>query len=189
MPDDKWDPIAEISRLAIGLQMAPKGAHRRVWSELGPWFRNLVMQAGPKWLPRMGMGFPCHIVALDGGLTAPCRNSAVAACHVCHQPTCLVHSFVNVAGEIVCYGCVTTMGVVMEEKRTQAERQKRDREDALMRAREVLGVGARASWKKIHAAYRRRAKEAHPDRGGSEEEFKKVQAAYELLKEAHESGM
>lgn len=186
MPAEKWDPIAAISRLAIGFQTAPEGTHRRVWSELAPWFRNLVVQAGPKWLPRMGMGLPCHIVALEG-VPAPCRNAAVAGCIICHQPTCLAHSFVNAAGETICYGCGARMAALVDDQRNQAERQRTERAAKLRHAREVLGVDAAATWKTIHAAYRRCAKAAHPDRGGTEEKFKEVQEAYNLLKEEHET--
>lgn len=46
--------------------------------------------------------------------------------------------------------------------------------------REVLGVGRNVySLKEVHEAYRRRAREAHPDRpGGSHEEMARVNAAY-----------
>ncbi|MXR40384.1 DnaJ domain-containing protein [Halobaculum sp. WSA2] len=43
----------------------------------------------------------------------------------------------------------------------------------------VLGVEADADDTEIERAYRRRVKEAHPDRGGSAEEFQRVRAAYE----------
>lgn len=45
----------------------------------------------------------------------------------------------------------------------------------------VLGVRKTASDSEIKAAHRRRVKETHPDIGGDEEEFKLVQAAYEVL--------
>ena len=45
----------------------------------------------------------------------------------------------------------------------------------------VLGLTKSASDSEIKAAYRRRVKETHPDVGGDEEEFKLVQAAYEVL--------
>lgn len=182
MPAEKWDPLAAITRLAGVFQIAPEGAHRRVWNELAPWFRNLVMQAGPKWLPRMGMGFPCHIVALEPK-PMPCRNSAVAGCHVCHQATCLAHSFVNVAGELVCYGCVAQMLLGASNKQSQEELRKQ----ALAEARKTLGVAPDAPWSVIHKTYRRKARKAHPDSGGSEEEFKRIQMAYELLKAEHEA--
>ena len=46
---------------------------------------------------------------------------------------------------------------------------------------EVLGVLPGASQEVIRAAYKRRALEVHPDRGGSDEAFRKVQDAYEQL--------
>lgn len=48
----------------------------------------------------------------------------------------------------------------------------------------VLGVTAAATPDEIRAAYRRRAKETHPDAGGSDEAFRAVQDAYETLKRA-----
>lgn len=44
---------------------------------------------------------------------------------------------------------------------------------------EILGVDRNATDEEIRAAYRQRVKETHPDAGGSEEEFLKVQAAFE----------
>ena len=50
-------------------------------------------------------------------------------------------------------------------------------------ARRTLGVDADASQSEVKAAYRDRVKETHPDSGGDEEEFKRVNSAYEPLKE------
>ncbi len=49
---------------------------------------------------------------------------------------------------------------------------------------EVLGVGKNASADEIKKAFRRLAVEHHPDRGGSEDKFKEVNEAYEVLKDA-----
>ena len=46
---------------------------------------------------------------------------------------------------------------------------------------QTLGVSKQADAKEIKNAYRRLAGKHHPDKGGSEEEFKKVQKAYETL--------
>jgi len=45
----------------------------------------------------------------------------------------------------------------------------------------VLGISSHASEAEIKKAYRRKAKEHHPDKGGDETEFKKIQQAYEVL--------
>ncbi|NUE03522.1 2Fe-2S iron-sulfur cluster binding domain-containing protein [Halorubraceae archaeon YAN] len=47
---------------------------------------------------------------------------------------------------------------------------------------DVLGVAADATDGEIKAAYKRRVKEAHPDHGGTMEEFQLVKAAYEDIK-------
>jgi len=44
---------------------------------------------------------------------------------------------------------------------------------------QILGLEPRATLSEIKRAYRVRALETHPDRGGSAEEFRKVQSAYE----------
>jgi curved DNA-binding protein CbpA len=47
----------------------------------------------------------------------------------------------------------------------------------------VLGLDGDADAEAIKRAYRQRAKETHPDRGGSEAEFKRVREAYEALRD------
>jgi DnaJ-domain-containing protein 1 len=49
---------------------------------------------------------------------------------------------------------------------------------------EVLGVPADASEDQVRRAYRRRAKETHPDQGGDEAEFRRVREAYTAAREA-----
>jgi DnaJ-domain-containing protein 1 len=47
----------------------------------------------------------------------------------------------------------------------------------------ILDLDPSADQSAVRNAYRERVKETHPDRGGSEEEFKRVTAAYERLSE------
>jgi len=54
----------------------------------------------------------------------------------------------------------------------------------LEEAYDVLGLEPGSSSDEVRAAYRRKVKEVHPDQdGGSEEAFKRVNAAYETLSE------
>lgn len=47
---------------------------------------------------------------------------------------------------------------------------------------EILGVSSDASDEDLKRAYRKRARESHPDTGGDEGEFKQVTTAYEILR-------
>lgn len=48
---------------------------------------------------------------------------------------------------------------------------------------EVLGVDKKADTSTIKKAYYKLARVKHPDKGGDPEEFKKIQAAWEVLKD------
>lgn len=55
--------------------------------------------------------------------------------------------------------------------------------DPVGRAYEQLGIAPDATATEVRDAYRSRAKETHPDRGGSSEEFKQLQEAYATAKD------
>jgi len=46
---------------------------------------------------------------------------------------------------------------------------------------EILGVDKKASMDEIKKAYRKKAIRMHPDKGGDQEEFQKLQQAYDVL--------
>ena len=50
-------------------------------------------------------------------------------------------------------------------------------------AYDVLGLPSGADAEAVRRAYRRRVKEVHPDHGGDEEEFQRVQEAYDTAKQ------
>ncbi|BGP24165.1 hypothetical protein Rt10032_c03g1707 [Rhodotorula toruloides] len=73
-----------------------------------------------------------------------------------------------------------------DERRSREQEGKDERRRREKAAREtnhytVLGIAFGATQAQIRIAYRKRALETHPDKGGCEEKFKKVQAAYEAL--------
>ena len=47
----------------------------------------------------------------------------------------------------------------------------------------ILGVPKNASDQDIRKAYKKQSMQHHPDRGGNEEQFKKVNEAYSTLKD------
>lgn len=54
-------------------------------------------------------------------------------------------------------------------------------EMGLKEAREILGVDASADSKEIKSRYRSLAAQHHPDHGGDEETFKRVNKAYDTI--------
>ena len=48
---------------------------------------------------------------------------------------------------------------------------------------EILGVNKNSSEDEIKKAYRKQSLKHHPDRGGNNEQFQKINTAYEVLKE------
>lgn len=56
--------------------------------------------------------------------------------------------------------------------------------EANMSLYDDLGVGKNASFEEIRSAYRRRARECHPDLGGDREEFERIQNAHDVLADA-----
>ena len=57
-----------------------------------------------------------------------------------------------------------------------------DRDRALTKAYGVLGLESGASPHEVRQAYLTRAKETHPDKGGDQKEFIKINSAYELIR-------
>ncbi|MFD5821268.1 DnaJ domain-containing protein [Nesterenkonia xinjiangensis] len=96
-------------------------------------------------------------------------------------------------GEPVCTAVRRVRGRLIADLRGQAASLRRYREWAMSNRSSapgasgadlyaVLGVSPEADLKTIRSAYRRQARDSHPDRGGSAEEFHRVQAAWEVLR-------
>jgi hypothetical protein len=71
---------------------------------------------------------------------------------------------------------------VRQERRRGRQRQRPRPGPSPREASQVLGIAADADERTVKRAYRERIKDVHPDtEGGDEEEFKRVQQAYEVL--------
>ena len=57
-----------------------------------------------------------------------------------------------------------------------------DRDRALKRAYEVLGITSGAAPDVVRQAYLTKAKETHPDKGGNEQLFIELNSSYELIR-------
>jgi hypothetical protein len=69
------------------------------------------------------------------------------------------------------------------ERRQEAARKRRE-QSMIRNPWRILGVSKRATDEQIKAAYRRKAQECHPDRGGSDEAMARINEAYERLRPA-----
>jgi len=54
-------------------------------------------------------------------------------------------------------------------------------QDQRVEAYQDLDLGVNAGWEKVKTQYRRLARVHHPDKGGDENQFKKIRKAYEIL--------
>lgn len=52
----------------------------------------------------------------------------------------------------------------------------------------VLGVSPAAPWDAVRAAYKERAMECHPDKGGDKEQFQRVAEAFDVLQKRMDNG-
>lgn len=76
---------------------------------------------------------------------------------------------------------------IQEEKQESRERQTKNPEQSVEYALsyqgylEVLQLSFPFTYQELKSAYRRRARETHPDSGGTAEAFREVHAAYQIL--------
>ncbi len=164
----------------------------RIWNDLRPWVSSLTQSAAAKWLPRVSVGELCEIKVRRGRGVDECDRFAVAACTVCHRPTCLHHGHIDQAADIICYVCVgDARDVVPPHQRERArqdgaprprpqherqEEQARQREQQkpppgkrppnaleVLTALERLGLKPGATWDQVRVAHRKQSAKLHPD--------------------------
>jgi DnaJ-domain-containing protein 1 len=88
------------------------------------------------------------------------------------QPPPKQQSFAALLWEVLRLGAQTLLGTLASPVRPLFERQQ---------ALSVLGLPPNATRQQIKRRYRVLAKKHHPDRGGDQQEMRRIIAAYELL--------
>ena len=174
-----------LSKVALSLQGLPRGAlSGPVWEELRPWLEKLLLNAAPKWLPRLSFAFPCKVpVHKQGVPVGPCPHRAIAACDVCGQPCCLNHARIDQFGDAICYPCVAQ---AVREHRGGAPAAAPDPSlaEQLKWARRVLKVKPSDDLETIRQAHRRESGKHHPDRQQGEKAKAKAEARFKDIQKA-----
>lgn len=67
------------------------------------------------------------------------------------------------------------------DKKTKQKSSQKPKYDASLDPFKILGVSMTASEEEVNAAYKSKAKAAHPDHGGSNEDMVKINAAFEVI--------
>jgi DnaJ-domain-containing protein 1 len=88
------------------------------------------------------------------------------------QPPPKQQSFAALLWDVLRLGAQTLFGTLVSPVRPLFERQQ---------ALAVLGLPSHATRQQIKRRYRDLAKKHHPDRGGNQQEMRRIIAAYELL--------
>jgi len=164
--------------------------------ELTEWVTVLQRHAVQKWAPVILSGAACS-VRKD---RAPCGHAAVAKCALCKQLVCLGHAAVGYDATAICEVCLDIYREHVEvEARRRAEAPPRqpppaggaDAEAAAAAAAlRTLGLPPDATWDDVKAAFKRAAREHHPDRvrarsprerARSEARMKAATEAYHVL--------
>tara|TARA_E500000305_G_C3849346_1_gene155409 strand:+ start:121 stop:432 length:312 start_codon:yes stop_codon:yes gene_type:complete len=92
-------------------------------------------------------------------------------------------------GRLVFFGLVVVLLYRMITGRWPWQKRISTREQALFRARRLLGVEAKANRDDIITAHKRLIAMVHPDRGGSNEQVHEANAARDLLLEELPGGL
>ena len=84
-------------------------------------------------------------------------------------------------GKLIVFAVVAVLGWKLLTGRWPWEAKVSTRQQAIFRARKLLGVRANGNWQEIIEAHRRLVAMVHPDRGGTNEQVHEANAARDLL--------
>lgn len=206
-----FQDLAEAAgRVAVAFQAAPQGVPKRVWAQLNPWLRQLVLNATGKWLPRVTANVPCQVpVYRQRAPIGPCQNNAVALCDVCGRMTCLDHCRVDQFGDAICYLCIMeamqrrdAAGETPPPNRGQPPWEREEEHEhhahappgapsqadqaAVRAAYRMLGVRQAATDEELKAALKAKLARWHPDKFKSESRKQQAEEKFKQIQAAYE---
>lgn len=173
-------------RLAQG--MRPNHPVTRMYARAMSRFGEHVLS---KWSATSAAGIRCGMARPDPRTGGQCTLPAAASCLVCLGPVCIRHGHVGAEdGTIICHACIAR---AQREHMPSAEHAI-DEEALRRRYLELLGLDEGADLDAIKAAYRRLAREHHPDRArgafdrrAREKRMKAFSQAYHWLLDREEA--
>lgn len=143
-------------RLAQG--MRPDHPVTRMYARMMSRFGEHVLS---KWSATSAAGIRCAIPTRDPRTARQCTLPAAGSCLVCLGPVCIRHGHVGAEdGTIICHACIARA----QREHTPNAEDAVDEEALRRRFLELLGLDETADLTAIKAAYRRLAREHHPDR-------------------------
>lgn len=136
--------------------------------DLQKWISSLVSQAPARWRAVSKSGIRCQ-----------CARPAIGACLGCQEPTCLHHSMISNAGEVLCAACLQGLASLPKAKK-DAKKLRR----SYLRS---LGLSDPHTEEELREAFKGAAFKYHPDRASPDKKewaskrFLQAKVAYEWL--------
>lgn len=104
-------------------------------------------------------------------------------CVGCQGFSCLEHAYVNYSTQqFICTTCAESMGAKKRPKKRKVRKVTKQSHEVKRSGYPwvVLGIPPNSSEEVINKAFRQKAAKCHPDKGGSKEEFNKLNEAKEV---------
>jgi hypothetical protein len=175
-------------------QIRANGTGNEVLHQLRRWSAQLAKHALPRWTGAMLAPAACSL----------CRDThavlGLVRCDACGQPVCLGHVFLAEDAAGICFECAA---VVTKKRRPgppprqqpgpRRARQAQKQRDDLAAAFRVLGIMPGSGFAAVKKRYKKLVVEFSPDRPMEPaarayytERLKEINAAFEVLRKAHE---
>lgn len=194
-----WGAFAHV--VAENLH-ARTDAATQVIDQLKEWGTHLTANALLKWTVVAATATPCGSPDVSSGRAKRCGHYAVGHCDVCGRPCCLAHARVDYSGDMICAICIGASkvaagipgagpGAGWQQPPPAPKKKKRSERAEALRS---LRLADDATWPEIKKRYRKLVVRHNADRPQSTDEraantekLKKINAAYETLRQMHEA--